>query len=638
MLDRERAARLEAEGVAEQGLRDLYVSKQRLALLEKVAAVANESDSAISAIDRILSEVCAFTGWAFAHAYSRSGHGAKLTSAGVAWADDRADLAAFLQASLAAEFDDGAGLPGRVLAKNQSFWIRDLEVDEKFIRRDVALACGLRSAFAVPVLVANRCEAVLEFYSRAHVDPDADLLDLMRHVATQLGRVIERERLTQRLAYQANHDALTGLLNRTAFSRELDICLAELEGAPYRHLALALFDIDDFGTINGLVGHAAADRLLASMPDAIQRVAANLPFYDLRVGRFGADEFAVLAIGEDGELDPQQIGACFTRVLDGLCASVLAIEASVSTGIVVAGPMHNDVDDLLRDASAALCEAKTRGRGQTVFFDLNMRNQSERRSALERELRRALDNEELSVGYQPIVSLYDGRVTGVEALARWRHGKEAISPGEFIPLAEACGLIVPLGERVLLESCRMMAKVNKRRSMPLSVSVNVSPLQFMQPNFGQHVLHVLRETGLPGMLLRLEITEGVAMQDITRTCGVLEELCAAQVRVSLDDFGTGFSSLSYLSRLPVDTLKIDRSFVNQLADGLEGEAIVRAILDLSRALSMDVIAEGVECEKQASFLKEHGCSHAQGYYYSKAAEVDVVTTLGSFGCLPAKAA
>ncbi|SOB88307.1 diguanylate cyclase (GGDEF) domain-containing protein [Sphingomonas guangdongensis] len=619
-LTRERQARLEAEGVAEQGLRDLYVSKQRLSLLEKVAAIANESDTATQAIGRALAEVCGFTGWACGHAFVRGEQPGTLVSAGLTWTDDRADLEPFIAASTSAAFDVGVGLPGRALASRAPEWIRDVGEVSNFLRQAVALRCGLRAAFAFPVMISDRCEAVLEFFSRECVEPDWSLIDLMQQVGTQLGRVLERERMAKRLAHEAHHDALTGLLNRRTFALTLDQVLARVGDGGTGQIALVLLDIDEFRLINDMVGHATADRLLAGMPATIRRVCAELRIDDrnYHLARIGADEFAVLVEGERLTIDPAHIGSALKNGVKALSPSGWTFEASVCAGIALAGRMLPSGEEMLRDASTALRTAKARGRGQVVLFDGHLREQTRRRVLLERDLRAAIAAGELSVGYQPIVRLCDDQVSGVEALARWTRTGDAVSPAEFIPIAEETGLIVPLGEWILREACRTIAAANKRRLKPLSVSVNVSPQQFLEPAFGARVLEVLRTTGLPPKLLRLEITESVAMQDMARTRAVLGDLCAAQVRVSLDDFGTGFSSLNYLSRLPVDTLKIDRSFIDQLAGGEEGQAIVRAILELGRALSMDVIAEGIERPGQAAFLREHGCSHGQGFLFGKA--------------------
>jgi diguanylate cyclase (GGDEF)-like protein len=412
--------------------------------------------------------------------------------------------------------------------------------------------------------------------------------------------------LWQRLGRQAATDGLTGLLNRRSF-------LGALQRRLRTDGAVVLFlDLDDFKTINDTAGHTAGDAVL-------QRVAALVTAVvepgDL-AARLGGDEFAVLPVGSD----PARADELAARLVEALANDERCRGVGVSVGVVACAGMQDppDAEGVLRDADLAMYEAKRLGGGQHAVFLAEMRERVLERarihSALERAcLPEASPHSALEVDVQPIVSLADGRWVGVESLVRWRdHGRRR-PPGDFIPLAEETGLIVDLGEWVLVEAITWLA----RSSADVGLSVNVAGAQLLHPGFADLVASTLDHTGIAAERLTVEVTEQTAVQDIDRAGGVLQRLRAQGIHVSLDDFGTGYSSLGYLAQLPVDELKIDRSFVSGLGVRRSDDALVRSVLGLADDLGLRVVAEGVETWEQASILEGLGCRLAQGYLFAR---------------------
>ena len=433
--------------------------------------------------------------------------------------------------------------------------------------------------------------------------------------------VTQRLAWEQTMAYQARHDPLTGLPNRRQLLEVLTRRLGET--GDERAVSLLFLDLDDFKQVNDSLGHTAGDLLLTA---TAERLARSVRAQDL-VARFGGDEFAVLCPGVGDERAATEIAE---RLLQELTAplSIGSAEVGVaaSVGVVVADLRHVTADQLLRDADAAMYQAKSAGRNTWALFDEGARLRTAERLALVADLRAALSAGELEVAYQPVVSVpvavggSDGRGTvSVEALVRWRHPERGpVPPDEFVPLAEEHGLVVELGEQVLRTACAQMVAWTQAMGdlAPAAVSVNVSPLQLRQGDFVATVATVLRETGLPGTRLTLELTETVVMQDPDAAAVAFRALRALGVRVAIDDFGTGYSSLALLRDLPLDQLKIDRSFLRDL-ERLGDDPIVSAVVALADSLGLVAVAEGVETEEQMAELHRLGCPLAQGYLVSR---------------------
>jgi diguanylate cyclase (GGDEF)-like protein/PAS domain S-box-containing protein len=448
-------------------------------------------------------------------------------------------------------------------------------------------------------------------------------VDFLQSLANVLADALERQAIEDAIRDRALHDPLTGLPNRVLFVDRLEHALARLPRQ--QSLAAILFlDLDHFKLVNDSLGHQVGDELLAA---AAPRLKQALRSSDT-VARFGGDEFGILLEDIASERDAietaERIAAIFARpfVLRGS-------EHFVTTSIGIALARGGEqADELIRDADAAMYRAKERGRARYEVFDEGMRGRAIERLRVENDLRRALERGELRLEYQPVVSLGDYSLVGVEALLRWRHPERGeISPAEFIPIAEENGLIEPLGRWVLEQACRQAARWYHGRpdAAPITMSVNLSAVQVTRRSLPDVVAAVLRSTGLDPACLSLEITETVMVRDADGLGEVLKALKALGVRLVLDDFGTGYSSLSYLTRLPLDVLKVDRSFVDGLGSEPRDTAITETIIAMSRALSLEVVAEGVETTDHVRELRRLGCGLAQGFHFSRALPAEEIT-------------
>jgi diguanylate cyclase (GGDEF)-like protein/PAS domain S-box-containing protein len=447
-------------------------------------------------------------------------------------------------------------------------------------------------------------------------------VDFLQALANVLADALERQAIEDDIRERALHDPLTGLPNRVLFVDRLEHALARL-GRQESLAAILFLDLDHFKLVNDSLGHHVGDDLLTA---ASPRLRQALRSSDT-VARFGGDEFGILLEDIASERDAietaERIAAIFARpfVLSGS-------EHFVTTSIGIALARGGEqADELIRDADAAMYRAKDRGRARYEVFDEGMRGRAIERLRVENDLRRAIERGELRLEYQPVVSLRNFEIVGVEALLRWRHPERGeVPPSEFIPIAEENGLIEPIGRWVLEHACRQAAHWYRARpdAAPLTMSVNLSAIQ-VRRSLPDVVRSVLRSTGLDPACLCLEITETVMVRDAEGLGEVLQALKALGVRLVLDDFGTGYSSLSYLTRLPLDVLKVDRSFVDGLGSESRDTAITEAIIAMSRALSLDVVAEGVETPEHVRELSRLGCGLAQGWHFSRAVPAEEIT-------------
>jgi diguanylate cyclase (GGDEF)-like protein/PAS domain S-box-containing protein len=421
--------------------------------------------------------------------------------------------------------------------------------------------------------------------------------------------ITERRRTEEQITHLAHYDALTDLPNRALFHQRLQLELARI--APDEQLAVFYIDIDEFKSVNDSLGHLIGDELLKFVADSLRRCVGAPNF----VARLGGDEFAIVQAAVKTQ---DQVSDLVTRVFDAIrtpydcLGHQLTTDASV--GIALA-PQHGvDLDQILKNADLAMYAAKSAGRRTYRFFEPDMDAQAKARRKLEMDLRQAITDCALEVYYQPCVSLADNKITGCEALVRWRHSERGmISPAEFIPIAEETGLINELGEWVLTTACAQAA------TWPddIRLAVNVSPVQFRSATLALKIVAALAASGLPANRLELEITEAVLIRDDEAALAILHQLRAIGVRIALDDFGTGYSSLSYLQRFPFDKIKIDRCFVNDIAEPDGSSSIVQAVVNIAAARRMTTTAEGVETEQQQELLRALGCSEMQGYLFSR---------------------
>ena len=425
-----------------------------------------------------------------------------------------------------------------------------------------------------------------------------------------------REREAE-LRHRAFHDPLTGLPNRDMFIERLDHCIRRLERNRDKYAAVLFLDLDRFKTINDSLGHHVGDELLVAIA---RRLEVCLRPADT-VARLGGDEFTILLEDIDGVEDASRVAERIqTALAKPYHLNGHEVVTTVSIGIAAHMEGGKRPGELLRDADTAMYRAKAGGKARHQLFDQEMHDHAMRLLTMESDLRRALERDEFFVCYQPIVNLTSGRIIGFEALARWRHPERGlVSPFHFIPIAEETGLIVPLGEIILNRACEWLVEVTEHfpGREALVVHVNLSPHQFSRSDLPTVVDGVLSATGLAPEQLALEITETLLMENVESVLPTLEGLRERGIGLSIDDFGTGYSSLGYLHKFPIDTLKIDRSFVGSMHMGDQEKAIVETIATLARNLKVGVIAEGVETPEQLAALRELKCEAAQGYFFAK---------------------
>lgn len=433
------------------------------------------------------------------------------------------------------------------------------------------------------------------------------------NVSLQQGILREQE-AKQHIEYLAYHDDLTGLANRARFNLTLSQLVQDAKNRPTR-FALFLIDLDRFKQINDTMGHDVGDALLKEVAERLRQVLRP----EDTVARLGGDEFVILA--QDLQTDAQA-EAVANKVLKVIARtfSVLGHDLRVTASIGISRFMQDGDDEqtLMKHADVAMYQAKESGRSGFAFYAAERNANSFERLALETSLRRALKRNELLLHYQPKMDFQTGRISGMEVLLRWNHPELGmVSPAEFIPVAEETGLIVPIGKWVLRQACLQTKQWQEQGLADLTVAVNLSPRQFADSNLLTDIVTILHETGMDGRRLELEITESAIMQNAEAGAKLMRALKAQGIRIAVDDFGTGYSSLSTLKVFPVDTLKIDRSFIRDLSTNAEDRGLTAAIIQMAKTLKLQLVAEGVETSAQMEFLKELGCDELQGYLFSR---------------------
>ena len=421
--------------------------------------------------------------------------------------------------------------------------------------------------------------------------------------------ITDRRQLEARIEHMAYHDGLTGLANRLHLLERLEKMLAGRR-TPDCFTVFCL-DLDHFKHVNDTLGHHIGDTLLRAVADRLRDTVRDS---DL-VARTGGDEFIIV---QPSESSSQSATALANRIIDVVGAPYHLfghhVDIGVSVGIALSGDETSDAGELIKQADLALYRAKEEGRGVFRFFEAEMNERLQARLRMERDLRKALSNGEFELYYQPVVGLDQNKITGVEALVRWHHPERGIvSPGEFIPLVEEIGLASPLGSWVINQACRDAANWPDE----IKVAVNVSAAQFRKPGLVNTVANALVRTGLEASRLEIEITETALLEDSETTIRILDQLRVLGVRIAMDDFGTGYASLSYLQKFPFDRIKIDRSFIDEInKDGNAGE-IVKAVISLSKGLGMATTAEGIETREQFETVSAEGCTDIQGFLISR---------------------
>ena len=514
---------------------------------------------------------------------------------------------------------------GRVVAEREPFEI--VASRAPAAQRRELESLGLAKAVVAPLLVQDQCLGALRVGFEGNAKFGAREMQVLTTFANHVSAAVNNTRLFEAVRAKALHDPLTGLANRT-------VLLDRLEHAQSRcvrsggSVAVLFLDLDRFKVVNDSLGHEAGDELLVAVAQRLHR--------ELRAGdtaaRFGGDEFVVLCEDVSG---PHEALMLAERTSEALLPPFTVggeqVFVTASVGVAMSNGKSVDGGELLRDADAAMYQAKARGPARCELFDKQMRRRAVARLEMENDLRRALDNEQLQIHYQPNIRLSDELVVGVEALIRWRHPQMGlVAPADFIPLAEETGLIIPIGRWVIDTACRQLGDWINRRgagATPLYMSINLSPHQLKDPDLVNDVAGALVRAGVPAEAVCFEVTETALIEDVKGAYEVLQRLRNLGVRIALDDFGTGYSSLSYLHTLPVDMLKLDRSFIARLSPEAKGRAVVAGMVDLAHALELTVVAEGVETEEQLLDLRDLHCDVVQGHHYCRAQSPDMLEDL-----------
>ncbi|MBI5918209.1 MAG: EAL domain-containing protein [Nitrosomonadales bacterium] len=486
--------------------------------------------------------------------------------------------------------------------------------------REAALAQGYRSSIALPLAGGKRVLGALTIYSAEPEVFGQDEVRLLEELANDLAfgiealrMRIEHEGTEKRLEFLAHHDTLTGLPNRLLL-RDRFAQAASQADRDHSGVAVLFLDLDNFKQVNDTLGHNYGDKLLVSV---VERLRGCLRDSDT-ISRQGGDEFVVLLPHSHNLVG---IGGVARNIVEVFAESFeidgYQINTSFSIGISLYPDDGREFDTLLKKADTALYQAKDSGRDTYHFFSEKMNIDAQEQLHLQGQLRNAVRSQEFRLYYQPQIDILSGYIVGAEALVRWQHPELGlVPPGKFIPLAERSGLIIPIGEWVLNEACRQAQRWREQGHL-LVMAVNLSALQFKRGNLLETVDKALKESGLSAGQLELELTESILLQDVDVALRTLRSLKEMGVKLSIDDFGTGYSSLSYLKRLAVDKLKVDQSFVRDMASDPDSAAIVRAVIQLGHTLQLTVIAEGVEDDAQLAFLRNYGCDEAQGYLFSR---------------------
>ena len=519
------------------------------------------------------------------------------------------------------------GSCGTAVYRREPVIVTDIELDPLWeAYRSAAAPYGFRACWSTPILSHERkVLGTFALYSNTVRSPTSTETRLIDMATPLAGIAIERQLTEKRIRYMGDHDALTGLPNRTLLEDRLK--QAMLYAQRYDRLVTVVFlDLDKFKLVNDSLGHSAGDELLKTvaqrMLDCVRRTDT--------VVRLGGDEFVIVLFDQPSDLDgvTPALHKIQEAILRPIQLSGHTLHVTCSMGLATYPTDGSDTDTLLSNADAAMYRAKELGRNSYQFYTSEMNNKVQGKLAMQDGLRNALNHDEFLLLYQPQVDLQSGQIIGVEALIRWQHPELGIvSPIKFISQAEETGLIVPIGDWVIHAACKQNKDWQDAGLPPITMSVNISARQFIERDLIDRVRHALQETGLDPQYLELELTESLIMQDLQQAISKMKELQSMGISLSIDDFGTGYSSLAALKSFPIARLKIDQSFVRDLPDNENDKAIATAVISLGHTLNLRVIAEGVETKEQQTFLHENSCDEIQGHFFSKAVSAEDISLL-----------
>ena len=517
---------------------------------------------------------------------------------------------------------EGRGLCGSAIRSQQACIINDYLGDPRAAAfHGTARNDGTNSGASFPLWVHGQVVGVMSFMSLEKDTFTPEFAELLQRLVDNVSfalenfdRADEKTMADERIEYLASHDSLTNLPNREMFNGMLRRAI-DAAARYQRQFAVLFIDLDRFKVINDSLGHDAGDMLLVEIGGRLRRALRSSDV----VARLGGDEFVVILEETAERPEVERIAGGLLSVLSQpLQLSGHECHTTASIGIAMYPSDGTDMQTLTKNADMAMYLAKEDGKNGFRFFTKEIKTQSIERLTLESALRRALERDQFSLHYQPKIDMKSGQITGVEALLRWNHPElGTVSPGQFIPLAEETGLIVPIGRWVLEEACAQNMAWQRRGLRPVTMAVNLSPRQFADLHLLQDVDEALLASGMSPVLLQLEVTESMVMRNVSRAIKVLDAIQSRGIRLAIDDFGTGYSSMSLMKQFPIDTIKIDRSFVRDLPVDTEDQAIAQAIISMGKALGMTVIAEGVETVEQETFLRNHACDEMQGFLFSK---------------------
>lgn len=590
------------------------------------------ADSLAEAVPKVIQLVCENLGWEWgAYWQMRQTRQGPFESAQLVcqyyWSHSDYTLAAFSKASAHVRMAPGEGFIGHVWSTGQAGWIEDMKSDQNFLRRNAARDCGLESGYAFPVSYVaadgqRHNVGVLEFFSSLSRQHDAQLPNLSAVIGGLIAQAVQRMEQQDLMRRLAQTDDLTGLANRNHFHHLLGE-MSEKAGGTGKLFGLLYIDLDRFKPINDAFGHEAGNLVLREFARRLQQLAKN----GVCIGRLGGDEFAILAPLPVTDIAAVNIPLCTLAelVLQAACTPFQfeghELKVSASVGISVFAENGWTPQELLRSADEAMYRSKKSGRNAYCFCSESGTRLLEQEQTslaqqitMEAELHRALTQNEFFLEYQPVFDFYGNRLVAVEALLRWRKPSgELVMPGLFIPIAEKSRLIVQIGRWVVRRACRDLSVMHRAGFPELRVNVNMATPEFTNLRLPNELADIAAASGIASRHICLELTEGMVMKQPEKVVPVMQTLRQLGFHISLDDFGIGHSSLSRLKKLPITSLKIDRSFIAGLPDDRGDGAIVRSILDLGRHMNLDVVAEGIESDAQLLYLTQFGCTYLQGY-------------------------
>jgi diguanylate cyclase (GGDEF)-like protein/PAS domain S-box-containing protein len=587
------------------------VDERMLRMEHGITRCLAEAGGVAGGLKTALATLCEAQGWEAARCYVLDEEADVLRYA-EGWTIADAKYEDFNTASRVLTFRRGLGMGGLVWQSGEPMWVPDVTRDARVANPTLA-SSGIRSAFVFPVVSAGATVGIVATFSREVREPDERLQLATRAIGAQIGQFVERQRAEKLAAHLAHFDALTGLPNRTLFCDRLAQALNQARRHDW-NVGVLFLDVDRFKSVNDTLGHGVGDRLLQ---EAAKRLSVCVRAGDT-VARIGGDEFAVIASDLANAQDARLVAA---KMIDALSTAFTVegheLYVSGSVGIATYPLDGQDGVALMKNADAATTRAKELGRNNYQFYTGVMNERALENLHLQNDLRRALERNEFRLHFQPKASLAQGHAVGFEALLRWeRPGHGLVSPAKFIPLLEETGLIVPVGDWVIRSACAQLRDWKRDGLKPLPIAVNLAAKQLANHDIVAVVEAALRDHAVAPELLEIEITESDAMQSGERAMAMLQRLRSLGVSIAIDDFGTGYSSLSYLKRFPVDTLKLDRSFVRGLPDDADDVPITLAVITMAHSLGLDVVAEGVETPAQREFLASHKCDVMQGYLLS----------------------